>query len=59
MKSSTNYVSKEDINKSVIEEIETRLPKKEAEEKAKIRGITYNSIWDQRKSSYKSKGHTN
>ena len=35
MKSSTNYVSKEDIKKNVTEEIETRLPEKEAGEKAR------------------------
>ena len=35
MKSSTNYVSKEDIKKNVTEEIETRLQEKEAEEKAR------------------------
>ena len=35
MKSSTNYVSKEDIKKNVTEEIETRLQEKKAEEKAR------------------------
>ena len=35
MKSSTNYVSKEDVKKNVSEEIKTRLQEKEVEEKAK------------------------
>ena len=35
MKSSTNYVSKEDMKKNVSEEIEIRLQEKEAEEKAR------------------------
>ena len=34
MKSSTNYVSKEDMKRNGTEEIETRLKEKEAEEKA-------------------------
>ena len=33
IKSSTNYVSKEDVKKNVSEEIETRLQEKEAEER--------------------------
>ena len=35
MKSSTNYVSKEDMKKNVTEEFETRLQEKEAKEKAR------------------------
>ena len=35
MKSSTNYVSKEDVKKNVSEEIEIRLQEKKAEEKAR------------------------
>ena len=35
MKSSTNYVSEEDMKKNFTEEIKTRLQEKEAEEKVK------------------------
>ena len=35
LKSSTNYVSKEDVKKNVSEEIETRFQEKEGEEKAR------------------------
>ena len=59
MKSSTNYVTKEDVNKNVSEEIETRLQEKEAEEKARKDRRNNIIVWDQRKPRYKSKGQTN